>query len=156
DPDRPAQTLTYSLAPGAPSGASLDPASGLFTWVTSPSQHIGAYSFGVIVTDNGSPPMSAMTSFVVDVVDSGPAAAVAKVKGNLKHGLTIAPRFPQPLDASTAADLADYVLVPVKKSKKGATAVDIPLAASYDPSSDTVTLAAQAPVKRRQSLRLTV
>jgi hypothetical protein len=93
---------------------------------------------------------------VVDVVDSGPAATVAKAKVNVKHGLTIALRFSQPLDASTAANLADFVLVPVKKSKKRAPAVDIPLAASYDPSSDTVTLAAQAPVKRRQTLRLTV
>jgi hypothetical protein len=156
DPDRPAQALTYSLAPGDPAGASLDPATGLFTWDTSPGQHVGAYSFGVVVTDNGSPPMSAMTHFVVDVVDSGPAATVAKARVSVKHGLTIALRFSQPLDASTAADLADYILVPAKKSKRGAAAADIPLTANYDPASHTVTLAAQAKVKRGRALRLTV
>jgi len=108
------------------------------------------------VTDNGSPPMGASTSFVVDVFDSGPAAAVTRARVNRKHGLAIALRFSQPLDPSTAADLADYVLVPAKKSKKGAPATNIPLTASYDPSSNTVTLATQAPVKRGQALRLTV
>ena len=156
DPDKPAQTLTYSLAPGDPAGASIDPASGLFTWVTSPVEHIGAYSFGVIVTDNGSPPMSATTGFMVNVFDGGPAATIAKARVNRKHGLTIALRFSQSLDPSTAADPVDYVLVPVKKSKKGASAASISLAASYNPSSNTVTLAALAPVKRGQSLRLTV
>jgi hypothetical protein len=156
DPDRPPQTLTYSLTPGDPAGASIDPASGLFTWATSPGQPIGAYPFGLIVTDNGSPPLSATTSFVVDVFDAGPAATVAKAKVNVKHGLTITLRFSQPLDPSTAANLDDYLLVPVKKSKKGAPAADIPLAVSYNPASNTVTLVAQAKVRRGQALRLTV
>jgi glucose/arabinose dehydrogenase len=156
DRDRPTQALTYSLAAGAPAGASIDPASGVFTWVTSPGQHVGAYSFGVTVTDGGSPPMSAAAGFTVDVFDSGPVAKVAQAKVSRKHGLTISLKFSQPLDPSAAANLADYVLVPLKKSKKGAPATNIALTASYDPSSNTVTLAAQAPLKRGQALRLTV
>lgn len=156
DLDRPAQTLAYSLAPGAPAGASIDPTTGLFTWVTFPGQHIGDYAFGVIVTDNGSPRLSASTGFVVDVFDAGPAAKVVKARLNRRHGLTIALRFSQPLDPATAADLADYILVPAKKSKRGLAATRIPLTASYNPTTGTVTLAALAPVKRRQALRLTV
>ncbi len=156
DPDRPAQTLTYSLAPGAPAGASIDPASGLITWVTAPGQHIGGYSFGVIVTDAGSPPLSVTTGLAVNVYDPGPAATIVQARVSRKHGLAIALRFSQPLDPSTAADLADYSLVAVKKSKKGPPAAVIPLTASYNASSRTVTLAAQTTVKRGQALRLTL
>jgi hypothetical protein len=155
DRDRPAQTLTYSLAPGDPAGATIDPASGLFTWTVPPSQHIGPYTFGVIVTDDGSPPLSATTSFVVDVFDSGPAPTVAKAKANTRRVLTITLRFSQPLDASTASNLDDYILVPARK-KKAAAPASIPLAVSYDPATRTVTLVAQAKVRRGQALRLTV
>jgi hypothetical protein len=107
------------------------------------------------VTDDGSPPLSARTSFVVDVVDSGPAATVRRARVSVKHGLTIALRFSQPMDPATAADPADYILVPAKKSKTGAPATEIPLAVSYNPATDTVTLVAQRKVRRGQALRLT-
>src|SRR6185437_4335760 len=65
--------------------------------------------------------------------------------------------FSQPLDASAAGDLGDYILVPVKKKAKKAPApASIPLAVSYDAATSTVTLTAQAKVKRGQMLRLTV
>ena len=67
DPDVPAQTLSYSLAPGAPQGASID-STGLFTWTPSDATQITVYSIGVIVTDNGSPPLSASQTFTVNVV----------------------------------------------------------------------------------------
>jgi autotransporter-associated beta strand protein len=50
DPDLPAQTLTYSLI-GSPSGASIDPATGLFTWTPSEAQGPGTYNFSVRVSD---------------------------------------------------------------------------------------------------------
>src|SRR5207245_1372795 len=34
DPDYPPQTLTFSLDAGAPTGASINPSSGLFIWPT--------------------------------------------------------------------------------------------------------------------------
>src|SRR5262249_61748965 len=146
DPDRPAQALRYSLAPGDPAGAGIDPASGLFTWTLPPGQHIGSYSFGVVVTDNGSPPLSQTANFVVDVVDNGPAPTVAKAKVSTRRGLTITLRFSQPLDPSTAGDPDDFILAPARK-KKGPSAAGIPLAASYDAASRTVTLKTQAEVK---------
>jgi Putative Ig domain len=157
DPDQPPQTLTYSLAPGAPAGASLDPASGQFTWSLPPDQHIGDYSFGVVVTDSGSPPLSQTTNFVVDVVDVGPAATVARARVGRRHGLTITLRFSQPLDTSAAGDLDDYILVPAKqKTKKAPASASIPLTATYNAATGTVTLVAGAKVKRGQVLRLTV
>src|SRR5262249_8063031 len=68
DPDIPAQTLHYSLASGAPSGATIDPDSGLFTWTPASDVPIGSYTIGAVVTDTGSPPLSASMSFTVTVV----------------------------------------------------------------------------------------
>ena len=53
DPN-PGHTLTYSLGPGAPPGASINPGTGEFTWT--PTQP-GVYVFTVFVTDNGTPPL---------------------------------------------------------------------------------------------------
>jgi hypothetical protein len=54
DPDLPANTLTFSLI-GAPTGAAIDPSTGLFTWTPTQAQGSGSYTFTVRVTDNGSP-----------------------------------------------------------------------------------------------------
>ena len=109
------------------------------------------------MTDSGSPPLGQTASFVVDVVDDGPAATIARARVNIKRGLTIALRFSQPLDAPAAGDLGDYILVRAKKkSKKAPAPANIPLAVSYDAATSTVTLTAKAKVKRRQTLRLTV
>ena len=56
DADLPANTLTFSLDAGAPAGASIDPATGLFTWTPSEAQGPGVYPVTVRVTDNGTPP----------------------------------------------------------------------------------------------------
>ena len=55
DPDVPANTLTFSLDAGAPAGASIDPATGLFTWRPTEAQGPGSYPFAVRVTDDGTP-----------------------------------------------------------------------------------------------------
>jgi VCBS repeat-containing protein len=56
DSDIPANALTYSLV-GAPAGASINPTTGAFTW-TPTSAQLGANSFKVRVTDNGTPNLS--------------------------------------------------------------------------------------------------
>ena len=58
DVDVPAQTLTFSLGTGAPTGASINPATGVFSWTPTAIQ-VGSYSVTVRVTDNGSPALSA-------------------------------------------------------------------------------------------------
>ena len=55
DPNTPALSLSYSLGAGAPSGASIDPSSGILTWTPPSGQAVGAYPFTVDVTDNASP-----------------------------------------------------------------------------------------------------
>ena len=55
DADVPADTLTFSLDAGAPAGASVDPATGLFTWTPTEAQGPGSYPITVRVTDDGAP-----------------------------------------------------------------------------------------------------
>ncbi len=69
DSDQPADTMTYSLEPGAPAGAAIDPASGLFTWTPSEAQGLQIYTVGIRVTDSGVPAMSDTRTFTISVGD---------------------------------------------------------------------------------------
>src|SRR5205823_9661611 len=64
DPDSPPETLTFSLGAGAPANASLDSASGAFSWSPDSSQ-VGTNIVSIVVTDNGTSPLSATPSFAV-------------------------------------------------------------------------------------------
>jgi len=66
DPDA-GQQLTWSLASGAPTGATLNPSTGRFTWTPTPVQR-GAHNIGVSVTDNGIPPLETFGTFQVTVL----------------------------------------------------------------------------------------
>ncbi|MFD2556281.1 putative Ig domain-containing protein [Sphingobacterium tabacisoli] len=50
DSDLPANTLTYSLI-GAPTGASIDATTGVFTWTPTEAQGPGSYTFRIRVSD---------------------------------------------------------------------------------------------------------
>ncbi|NGO39706.1 hypothetical protein G4L39_09915 [Limisphaera ngatamarikiensis] len=59
DPD-PGQTLRYELGDGAPSTASLDPATGEFRWTPDEKDGPGQYRFAIVARDDGSPSRSAV------------------------------------------------------------------------------------------------
>jgi hypothetical protein len=67
DPDQPAQALRFSLEPGAPAGATIDPVSGRFQWT--PDDDAGALvqAISVRVTDDGPGSLSALRRFEVTV-----------------------------------------------------------------------------------------
>jgi hypothetical protein len=67
DSDMPTNQLTYSLQAGSPAGASIDPATGAFTWTPTETQGPGEYDITVMVTDNGSPSLSGSHTFHVSV-----------------------------------------------------------------------------------------
>jgi hypothetical protein len=66
DDNWPAQTLTFSLESGHPSGANITPG-GLFTWTPTPAQAPSTNVILVRVTDDGTPPRSDTKSFTVVV-----------------------------------------------------------------------------------------
>ncbi|MEM3129373.1 MAG: Ig domain-containing protein, partial [Nitrososphaerales archaeon] len=59
-------TLTFSLV-GAPAGASINPSTGVFTWTPTEEQGPDAYTFDVVVTDNGDPNLSDSETITVTV-----------------------------------------------------------------------------------------
>ena len=72
DLDLPPQTLTFSVDPGAPFGASIHPVTGQFAWTPSLVEWPGTYEVTLRVTDNGNPPLSAASTFHVTVVAPPP------------------------------------------------------------------------------------
>ena len=66
DVDLPAQTLTFTLGTNAPAGAAINSFSGHFTWTPTNAPATNSVSF--VVTDNGSPSLSATQTFMVNVV----------------------------------------------------------------------------------------
>jgi hypothetical protein len=69
DADVPANTLSYSLGT-APSGATINATSGLFTWVTDAAAVDLTNSVTIIVTDDGTTPLSDTRTFSIAVVQA--------------------------------------------------------------------------------------
>ena len=111
------------------------------------------------MTDNGSPPLSQTSSFTVNVEDTSPAT-ISGASVSTRHGLSITLTFSQALDASTAEDPGNYILLaPAKhgrKSRKAPPPQRIALSVAYDPTSNTVTLSAARRPKLVPSLELRV
>jgi hypothetical protein len=70
DSDLPANLLTFSLDPGAPTNAAVDPATGVFSWTPTEAQGPGTNQITIRVADNGNPSLSATQTFTVVVLES--------------------------------------------------------------------------------------
>ena len=71
-------TLTYSLV-GAPEGASIDAASGVFTWTPTESQGPEEYSFTVKVCDDGNPIMCDEQELTLNVTEVNLPPVLAEI-----------------------------------------------------------------------------
>jgi hypothetical protein len=71
DSDLPKNTLGFSLAAGAPAGATINSSTGAFSWKPSNKQGAGSYPVTIRVTDNGSPALSASASITITVTKKG-------------------------------------------------------------------------------------
>src|SRR5439155_19241417 len=79
DADVPANTLTFSLAPGAPVGAAIDATTGVFSWTPTEAQGPGDYSATVRVADNGTPALGASRTFAIHVGEVNTAPQLAPI-----------------------------------------------------------------------------
>ncbi len=85
DSDLPANTLTYSLDAGAPTGAAINASSGVFTWTPGEAQGPGNYPITVRVTDSGSPALSDSETITVTVSEVNQAPVLSTI-GNKTIG----------------------------------------------------------------------
>ena len=82
DVDAPPQALSFSLVPGAPAGATIDPVTGVVRWTPGPAVPLGPRAVTVRVTDSGEPALFDEETFTVtvlpnlDVDGNGSAGAV--------------------------------------------------------------------------------
>lgn len=79
EPLPPARTLTFSLDPGAPAGAMIDPETGVFTWTPTEIQGPRQHSITVRVADDGTPSLNASRTFVVSVNEVNEPPVLANI-----------------------------------------------------------------------------
>jgi hypothetical protein len=72
----PANNLLFSLEGTVPSGANINPSTGVFSWYPDQPQTPGVYTFTVRVTDDGSPSYFDEETITVTVEDGGPITPV--------------------------------------------------------------------------------
>src|SRR5206468_3897423 len=70
DQDLPAQVLTFNLESGAPTGAAIDPSSGVFSWTPANNAPPSTNQVKIRVVDNGTPSLSATQSVTIFVTVS--------------------------------------------------------------------------------------
>ncbi len=107
DSDFPAQTLTFSLGPGAPTGVALNSSNGIFSWTPADFQGGTTNPIQIIVTDNGTPPLSATQSFSITVIANGPGMVMSIGTTDLLVGATSS----VPLSLTTDADLTNLTVL---------------------------------------------
>jgi hypothetical protein len=88
DIESPPQSLTFSLR-GAPTNATINPASGVFAWTTTEMDGPGTNVISVVVTDDGSPSLSATQSFAVVILESNVAPVLAAIADRTVHAGTL-------------------------------------------------------------------
>ena len=76
DPDSWFQSLNYSLDAGAPTGAAIHPATGVFSWTPDNTHAFGLYNITARVMDNGSPAMSASHTIGILLLSNMASATV--------------------------------------------------------------------------------
>jgi hypothetical protein len=112
DPDSPAQSLTYSLDPGAPAGATIDPMTGVFTW---PASALFASSTVVTVrvTDSFNPSKSDFETVTLYVESGGSPSAGAGLQFDGTDDVVALPHqaLHSQTDVTTTFWLADQLAV---------------------------------------------
>ncbi|HEU0009129.1 MAG TPA: putative Ig domain-containing protein, partial [Verrucomicrobiae bacterium] len=128
DTDTPPQSFTYSLDPGAPAGAAIDPTSGLFTWTPSEAQGPGNHAIVIRVTDNGDPPLSGTGTLTVSVIEVNVAPSIFfATNQSVDAGSTLS-FTAMATDSDLPAQLISFSLAP-----------GFPAGAGIDPSSGLFT-----------------
>jgi hypothetical protein len=87
DTDSPPQTLTFS-SENFPSGASVNSSNGIFNWRPAVAQGGTTNALKIIVTDNGSPNLSATQSFSIGVLNPAKPQMLNSIFSNGAFRLT--------------------------------------------------------------------
>ena len=81
DSDLPPNALTFSLQ-NPPAGATINPTNGVFTWTPDESQGPSTNQIVMIVSDDGTPSLTATQSFTVIVLETNSAPTLAGISNH--------------------------------------------------------------------------
>jgi hypothetical protein len=104
----PDAKVTFSLAAGAPAGASIDRKTGAFSWTPTSAQAGAVYTITVNAEDDSTPALSATQSFVVNVLNRLSITTVTEVSSPSPGPLQVAVDFNEALQPSAAQNVAMY------------------------------------------------
>ena len=110
DADLPAQSLSFSLDAGAPTGAAINAASGVFTWAPSEVQGPGTYPVTLRVTDNGSPVSSAFETINIVVNEVNLLPVLAPIGNRTNTEMTLLTFTASATDADVPTQIFTYGL----------------------------------------------
>jgi Domain of unknown function (DUF2341)/Putative Ig domain/CARDB/FlgD Ig-like domain len=126
-PDSATQTLEFSIDAGAPTGASIDPVTGAFSWTPGEDQGPGTYQITIRVRDDGTPVLEDSETIDIQVNEVN----VAPVLSGVPAEATIPEGAPYRFTAvATDADIPAQTLV-------FSLSAEAPPAASIDSTTGT-------------------
>jgi len=112
DPESPPQTLTYSLDTGAPAGATINAATGEFTWTPGEADGGGVFSVTVRVTDDGVPALDDFETITITVNEANAAPSLSGVPATVTTDELAAVTFDaDATDADVPAQTLTFSLV---------------------------------------------
>jgi hypothetical protein len=82
------KTITYSLDAGGPTGASIHPTTGVFSWTPTELQGPGIFNITIRATDNSIPPFSNAKTFAVTVNEVNQAPVLTGISNRIVHAGT--------------------------------------------------------------------
>ena len=130
--------LTYSFDPGAPSGATIDPITGVFRWTPAADQASAVYRITVRVTDGGFPSLTDATEFSVAVsalaTNTAPAAMDDAYAGFEDTALVVP--APGVLGNDSDADGDTLTAALVAGPQHGALSLNLDGSFTYAPAAD--------------------
>jgi VCBS repeat-containing protein len=134
DADGSAQSLSYSLDSGFPTGAAINSASGVFSWTPTEAQGPGVYPITVRVSDNGLPPLSDTRTFTVTVVEVNNAPSALADAYNLNEDGTLNQNAPGVLANDADPDGSPLTAVLVASPTHGTLSLNNNGSFTYTPS----------------------
>jgi PKD domain/Putative Ig domain/FlgD Ig-like domain len=112
DSDLPPNTLTCSLGPGSPPGASVNSTTCTFFWFPTECQGPGTYTGSVCVTDNGTPPLSSCAAFQIVVLEANIAPVLAAIGNKTVEEGTLLTFIATATDADCPGQTVTFSLAP--------------------------------------------
>jgi len=112
DTDIPVNVLSFSLDPGAPAGALIDPVTGVFTWTPTEAQGLGVYDVTVRVTDDGVPNLDDYEIITITVNEVNTAPVLAAIGNQTIDELTLLTFTATASDIDIPANVLTFSLDP--------------------------------------------